>query len=185
MGKKLTKLNLKIDKRFLISDKKFTQKKKIKDNWFTEHVDFIPAVLTGAAMTAGTAAGIGAVAGVTMGASTALTGGDVDFTKFSCGGLVACSSALMSMVNAVKATCLAKNSREDAKTSRKIGVALLLASVLASFGPCRALGNNIGAGTHKITTAIIDKLKVKHQIEQTVKPEEPALIFDESQARDV
>ena len=129
------------------------------------------------------AAGLSALLGIANGSMAALSGIDM-LPATLMGGL---TSLVTSQVGYNRAkedelTLLAYVDDEpvpfyNIKKRQKVALfaAGLAATVLGS-----GVGAGVSAGTHKLTTAIIDKIKPEHQIEQIVEVE-PMSVVDEIQ----
>ena len=119
-------------------------------------------------------AGIGAVEAVVgatiVGTTAALVGAGVGTTMHASLGVAAGLSTGASM-----------RMQDDIRTvlnTRQKGA--LFAAGLAASTLNAGIGAGTGVGAHKLTTAIVNKLKPEHQIEQTVEVE-PMPVIDEIQ----
>ena len=112
-------------------------------------------------------AAFGAAVGMTVG----LMGGDME-TAMLIGGVAGARPAVATTFDHIDMTMATAPSKRQKIAAFAAG----LAATVFSAG----LGMGAGAGTHKLTTAIIDKVIPDHQIEQTVEVE-PMPVVDEIQ----
>lgn len=134
--------------------------------------DMVPDMLIDTAKTIG----LTAASGVGAGAVTALLGADVKEAMLGA-GLV---SALAAWISSTMSTINIGSSGARTSIGGKLFSLYTVASLLASISAFPVMGAKVGAGTHKLSTLAINKLKPEHYIERPAEVE-PMPVIDEIQ----